>query len=140
MTPHSAVLNRATKQKRWPHRREPIFIGVVSGNSQEAEDWKKGHQTPYPVIADPTGTIAKSFGAERSAYTALVTDGKTMHQLWRGYSAAMLSDLSSKLATTAGIAVRPLNTDGAPKTLTSGCPLEIDRVTSDSGRTTPQLP
>lgn len=99
------------------------FVGVVAGTAQEATDWQRQHKTPFPIIADADRSLARSYGAERSAYTALVLDGKTVRHLWPGYSEGMLRDLGAQLASATGTTEASLHLPDAPKTLTSGCSL-----------------
>ncbi|WP_020476011.1 peroxiredoxin family protein [Zavarzinella formosa] len=100
------------------------FIGVVAGDDQEAIEWQREHQTPYLVIADADRSISRGFGAKRSAYTALALDGKTICRLWPGYSAGMLQELGSQIATATGARPFSLQFPDAPATLASGCPLD----------------
>jgi hypothetical protein len=100
------------------------FVGVIDGGPRDAATWKRRHRTPYLVVADPDLKVVRSFGAERSAYTALVRDGETIDRLWPGYSAAMLRDLGARLASAVGAAEAPLEVAGAPDALTSGCPFD----------------
>ncbi len=100
------------------------FLGVVAGEVQEAESWRQKHGTPFGVVADVDRSLARGYAAERSAYTALLLDGETVHHLWPGYSAGMLQDLGKRLAAATGTPEASLPLAGAPETLTSGCLLE----------------
>ncbi|MES2793428.1 MAG: redoxin domain-containing protein [Planctomycetota bacterium] len=101
------------------------FVGIVAGSPEEAEKWHRDHRTPFRVLADPDRAIAKSYGAERSAYTAFVLNGQTVEHLWPGYSDSMLREVGAKLAVTAKISEKKLEFAGAPKKLTSGCPVDL---------------
>jgi peroxiredoxin len=101
------------------------FVGIVAGSPEEAEKWRRDHRTPFRVIADPDRAIAKSYGAERSAYTAFVLQGQIVEHLWPGYSDSMLHEVGARLATTAKIPKKKLEFAGAPKKLTSGCPVDL---------------
>lgn len=98
------------------------FIEVVAGNDAAAEQWKQRQQTPFAVIGDQGGKVAHEFAALRSAYTALVLNGR-ITKLWPGYSAEMLRELGGLIATETNTAAVSLDVDEAPKHLTSGCPL-----------------
>ena len=98
------------------------FVGVIDGDEQDAEDWRRSHATPFPVAPDPGGELARAYGAERSAYTALVADGATIQRLWPGYSGPMLRELGARLAAASGGDEARLDVTGAPEALTSGCP------------------
>ncbi|WP_010581682.1 peroxiredoxin family protein [Schlesneria paludicola] len=97
------------------------FVGVVDGSEQDAQAWRMVHQTPFPLIADPDCSIADQFDAKRSAYTAVILDGETIHRLWPGYSAQMLNELSELLAAESNVPVALIETSRAPSKLTSGC-------------------
>lgn len=98
------------------------FIEVVSGDGTVAEQWKQQQQTPFTVIGDERGNVAYEFGALRSAYTALVLNGRIV-RLWPGYSVEMLRELGGLIATETETPVVLLDVDGAPERLTSGCAL-----------------
>jgi hypothetical protein len=99
------------------------IIGIVEGGTKDIEKWQQRYQTPFPLVADPDHTIARSYEAKRSAYTVLVTNGKTVDRLWPGYSKDMLHQVGALLATAAEIPEVPINVSDAPKSLTSGCAL-----------------
>jgi len=104
------------------YRDRGTFIEVVAGDDATAQQWKAQQSTPFPVISDPDGKIAQEFGALRSAYTALVMNGK-IRKIWPGYSAGMLRELGSVIANATGGSEQSLDLDQAPDRLTSGCPL-----------------
>lgn len=104
--------------------REIEFVGVIAGTQQEADDWKRQHKTPYRIIADPERRISRSYGALRSAYTALVLDGRTLHRLWPGYSTGMLDELSTLLSAHTRGVYQKGHFEQAPATLVSGCILD----------------
>lgn len=101
---------------------QAAFIEVVSGNGTAAEQWKQQQQTPFTVIGDESGNVAREFGALRSAYTALVLNGRIV-KLWPGYSVEMLQELGGIISTETKTAAVSLDVAGAPEHLTSGCPL-----------------
>ncbi|VTR98295.1 membrane protein : Peroxiredoxin OS=Singulisphaera acidiphila (strain ATCC BAA-1392 / DSM 18658 / VKM B-2454 / MOB10) GN=Sinac_1684 PE=4 SV=1: AhpC-TSA [Gemmata massiliana] len=98
------------------------FIEVVAGDPGAAEQWKQQHAAPFPVLSDADGKIAREFGALRSAYTALVLNGKVA-KLWPGYSSETLGELGRLISTETNVPVRPIDTNGAPEKLISGCSL-----------------
>jgi hypothetical protein len=100
------------------------IVGVVEGTAEDIEEWQQRHQTPFPLVADPRYSIARSYEAKRSAYTVLVTNGQTVDRLWPGYSGDMLREVGSLLATAANIPEVPIDVSDAPKSLTSGCVLD----------------
>lgn len=97
------------------------FLGVIDGDEAAARDWSARHQTPFPILADPEGTLIAACKAERSAYVMLVAPGGAVEALWPGYSSAMLADVGARLAQLTGQAEVPFDTQGAPKELVSGC-------------------
>lgn len=103
------------------YQSEVEFLGIVVGNEQDVEAWSVVHQTPFKLIADPDCSIASRYDAKRSAYTALILDGETIHRLWPGYSAQMLDELNGLLAAESKVPVATIDTAQAPKSLTSGC-------------------
>jgi hypothetical protein len=104
------------------HGAEAAFVEVVAGDASSAEEWKQQHRTPFEVVSDPDRIIAREFGALRSAYTALVLNGRVV-RLWPGYSAAMLLEADRLLPSQMTEVRSTLDLDGAPEQPTSGCPL-----------------
>lgn len=98
------------------------FVEVVAGDRHAAEEWKQANATPFRVIGDYDGKIIREFGAIRSAYTALVLNGK-ITKLWPGYSGDMLRDLGARISTATKGPSPALDLEGAPERLTSGCSL-----------------
>ena len=101
-------------------------IGVVAGTAEEAAAWQRRFRTPFPLVPDPDRSTARAMGAERSAYTALVLDGKTIHRLWPGFSAGMLQEVADRLVGATDDESGRFDATGAPGRLTSGCPI-LDR-------------
>ena len=99
------------------------IIGIVEGTAADLEAWRQRYQTPFPLVADPDHSVARSYEAKRSAYTVLITNGMTVDRLWPGYSADMLHEVGALLATAAQIPEVPIDVSEAPKSLTSGCVL-----------------
>ncbi len=102
------------------HDRADI-LGILGGDLTEAKEWVARHQTPYPVLADPDLKVIQALGAERSAYTALVDQSGSVETLWPGYSAAMLKELSQRLAALTHTTMTSFDVGDAPQELTSGC-------------------
>lgn len=98
------------------------FLGVIDGNPSVALSWVNKYQTPYPILADPDLVIVKGYGAENSAYVALVNMEGNIDRLWPGYSAGMLNELIERVGSLTGRALKPVDVSGAPNELYSGCP------------------
>ena len=99
-------------------------VGIVHGSADETAEWGRRFRTPFRLVADPDGAIARQYGAERSAYTALVLDGRTIHRLWPGFSAEMLREIAARLGGASVDSTGGFDAGGAPERLTSGCPLD----------------
>jgi peroxiredoxin len=97
------------------------FLGVIDGDAATARGWSERHGTPYPVLADPERRLIAACKADRSAYVMLVARGGSVEALWPGYSARMLADLGRRLAQLTDQAEVPLDTQGAPDKMVSGC-------------------
>jgi hypothetical protein len=123
--PCSEEYERFTQELFAKYGTHAQFVGIIAGDKGAAVTWKDAHQTPFPVIEDPDRSIARRCAAERSAYTVLIIEGQTIDHLWPGYSAGMLQELGARLATATGTGELPLQIEGAPKAMTSGCPLEL---------------
>ncbi len=100
------------------------FLGVIDGGPSSARRWADDHHTPFPVLADPGTAWARAFGAESSAYVAVVAPGGQVEALWPGYSAPMLVELGATIARLAGVAPVPVEAADAPAELYTGCPFE----------------
>jgi peroxiredoxin len=97
------------------------FLGVIDGDRAVAREWADRHRSPYPVLADPDLRIIGSCGVERSAYVAVVARGGAIDRLWPGYSGQMLAEVDSRLARLTGLTRPPIEANGAPRVLASGC-------------------
>ena len=86
--------------------------------------WAADNGTPFPVLADPDKTIIRAYGAESSAYVALVAPGGKVERLWAGYSAGMFREVTDAKARLSGRHVEPIEADEAPDDLYSGCPFD----------------
>lgn len=99
------------------------FLGVIDSEQDRARAWAQAHRTTFPLLIDPDLAIARAYGAESSAYMAVVAKGGVIDQLYPGYSAAMLAEAGERIARLSGVAVRPIDAAGAPVELSTGCPL-----------------
>ncbi len=97
------------------------FFGVIDGGGSVAREWAGRHRSPYPVLADPDLRIIRAFGADRSAYAALIDQSGTIDRLWPGYSSGMLAELEARLTQLTGLTMPPIDATGAPIELASGC-------------------
>ncbi|QEH36632.1 AhpC/TSA family protein [Aquisphaera giovannonii] len=100
---------------------DAAFLGIMDGDLDTARDWAGRHGTPYPILSDPDRRVIRACQAERSAYVMLVASGGRIEAFWPGYSAAMLRELGTRLARMAGHSEVPLDVEGAPGELGSGC-------------------
>ena len=104
---------------------EVRFLGVIDRDTDAARAWGQRNRTTFPLLADPGLAIARAYKAESSAYMAVVAKGGTIDRLYPGYSAAMLSEASARIARQAGVEPRPIDADGAPDELSTGCPFDL---------------
>ena len=135
---HAARPSKLTRtDSSRPYGDRAAFVGVIDGESRDAEIWTQQHRTPYPVVADPDLKIVRAYGAERSAYTALITNGKTMNGSGRVTRPGCSASSEPGWPRPSGGDEAPLELRGAPDTLTSGCPSTASgRALSDASCTT----
>jgi len=98
------------------------FFGVINGDRRVASKWTEDHGTTFPILADPGLAIIHAYGAESSAYVALIAPDGRIDKLWPGYSAEMLQELGRRMAGLAGQKEVPFTGVDAPNELYSGCP------------------
>ena len=98
------------------------FLGVIDGDAAVARAWGTHNGVPFPILPDPRGQIIRSYGAENSAYVALIDREGRIDAFWPGYSSAMLSALNGRIAQLAGLAESSFDVSDAPEELYSGCP------------------
>ncbi len=98
-------------------------LGVTNSDAEVAAAWAKEAGVKFPVVADPGLAIVGDYGAARSVSTTVVAPGGKVAKSYPAYSAETLTDLSATVARLAGVAVRTLPVEDAPKKLVSGCPL-----------------
>lgn len=100
-------------------------IGVTNSDAKVAAAWVQQVGVKFSVIADPEMTIINKYAAERSVYTTIIAPGGKIVKTYPGYSAEMLTELSSSLAKLNGITVRSFPIEDAPQKLVSGCPFPL---------------
>ena len=99
-------------------------VGVINASREVAQSWAATVGVRFPIIADPSCSLIRAYGAERAVYTTLVAPGGTIVKTYPGYSAETLKELSSSLARLSGVSAPTLNLAQAPQKLIVGCPLE----------------
>jgi peroxiredoxin len=105
---------------------EATFLGVIDGDRAVASRWVDDHGTPYPVLADPSLDIVRSFEVRNSAYVALIDRAGQIEALWPGYSEGILNEISARLADLTGLDQADVGADQAPELPYSGCPFPIE--------------
>ena len=98
------------------------FVGVIDGGGDEARAFAGANKVPYRVLADPDRTIIARFEAKHGGYVVLLDGSGHVDVLWPGCSAEMLRSLGRRIAALGAQAERPIDLDGMPKVLTTGCP------------------
>lgn len=97
------------------------FAGVIWDSPKAAAQWAKGHETPYPVLADPKLKAIHAFKATNSVFSLLIMPDRTIEKMWPGYSQDLLRDISSNLARAADVPDTPFDPRYAPLKKSSGC-------------------
>jgi peroxiredoxin len=105
---------------------EATFLGVIDGDRTVASRWVGDHGTPYPVLADPSLEIVRSFDVRNSAYVALIDRAGQIEALWPGYSEGILDAISARLADLTGLDQADVGANQAPELPYSGCPFSLD--------------
>ncbi len=104
------------------YRDSADFVGVIDGGGDEARAFAGANKVPYRVLADPDRTIIARFEAKHGGYVALLDGSGRVDVLWPGCSAEMMRSLGRRIAVLGAQAERPIDLDGMPKVLTTGCP------------------
>lgn len=97
------------------------IVGVINATPEVAANWVKRVGAHFPIVADPTLAIISAYQSRRSVFTTVIAPGGKIVKTYPGYSATMLTELSTSLASLVGVPVRSFSLDGAPKKLTAGC-------------------
>ncbi len=96
-------------------------VGVIDAKPSMAKLWVQAVAPQFAVIPDPDMKIVRAFKAQRGVYTTLIAPGGKIVKAYPGYSQDMLQDITTKIASLAGVALRPMPLAPAPKKMTSGC-------------------
>jgi len=98
------------------------FAGVIDADAAAARRWAAANRVAFPLLLDPELEVVRRYGAENSAYVALIGRGGKVLKAWPGYSADMLRELGRRLAEMTGAPERLLALADAPQEMYSGCP------------------
>jgi peroxiredoxin len=98
------------------------FAGVIDAGPESAHAYAEGLRIDRPILADPDRRIIGRFGAENGGYIALVTPDGVIDGFWPGCSADGMKELGRRIAHLSGRDERPLDVEGMPGPLTTGCP------------------
>ena len=71
-------------------------VGVINSDEDAARAWVKTTGADFPIIADPSCAIIRTYGAECAAYTTLVAPGGMIVKTHPGYGAKMLREISKR--------------------------------------------
>ena len=97
------------------YRGRAQLVGVVSSNLKTAKQWKKTHESPLLMLADPESQIIKAYQAKYSPWVILVNaDGKIAKSM-EGASKDVLNVVNNFLAKAAHMRPANLNFDTAPE-------------------------
>ena len=96
-------------------------VGMINADADAAKAWADGAGVQFAIIPDPTQAIISTFAARRGGYVTLVAPGGKTVTTYPGYSATMLRELSTTIASLAGVAARHLPFTGAPDHVRAGC-------------------
>ncbi len=98
------------------------FVGIIDDDAEDARKWADRNGVPFPLVPDKSLKITREFGAENSAYVALIDRDGKLDAFWPGFSVSMLRDLNARIARLSGLKEEPIDTTDAPDELYSGCP------------------
>jgi len=97
------------------------FVGLLDAARPVSTLYAGSMSLPYSLAADPEKEAIKAIGAPQSAYVFHIGQDGVIKKVWPGYSQAMLAELNEAAAKAAGAEPKPLDFDGAPDEMTSGC-------------------
>ena len=123
--PCSVDAQRFFNRLQTVYGKEVRFLGVIDRDADGGRAWGQQNRTTFPLLADPEAAIARAYKAESSAYMAVVAKGGTIDHLYPGYSSTMLAEASERIARLAGVTPRPVDAEGAPDELSTGCPFDL---------------
>jgi len=98
-----------------------MVLGVMDSDKLLASKYKDDLRVPFPILTETSEKTFRSYRAEQSVYTFLISKDGTLKKVWPGYSAAMLVEANQMLADEAGVPAVPLDVTRAAKEMTSGC-------------------
>jgi len=98
-----------------------LFIGLIDADIPVAQLYKRGHETPYPIVCATTKEPFLANRFKQSVTVSLIGRDKKVKKVWPGYSASMLEELNAAAADAADVPPKPLSFEDAPKEMTSGC-------------------
>ncbi len=96
------------------------FVGVIDTDAAGYKAWQNQFKAPYPVIFDKDLKIIRSYKAERSPWTILVSPQGNIQKVWEGYSIGEINELSASIAGATKSQVAKIDTTGAPKNPRAG--------------------
>jgi len=97
------------------------FVSVTNASKEEAKKWINEMDVDYPVVSNPTVEIMKAYGADSSAYSALVTTDGKIQKMWPGFSRDLLLDMNHEFSVLLGQPERHFDTQYAPLKPATGC-------------------
>jgi peroxiredoxin len=109
------------------------FLGVINSDMTEAKAWQSTNNVPFPILPDPKEAVIRSYKAEHSAYSALITSNGDLEKLWPGFSKTMLQATGKRLAELTGQKPPDFSFADAPEKMFSGCPFTWTMSTPASG-------
>lgn len=97
------------------YRGRAQLVGVVSSDLKTAKLWRKTHESPLLMLADPESKIITAYQAKYSPWVILVNaDGKIAKSM-EGASKAVLNVVNNFLAKAANMRPANLNFETAPE-------------------------
>ena len=105
------------------HKGKVEFVGVITSGAKDAKEWQEIHKTPYNILLDEKATIARSYQAKNSVYSALINPDGTIERMWPGYSRDILKAINAVLAAASNQPEKVFDAGYAPIEKSSGCSL-----------------